>query len=397
MLSMKSTKRRAASLAALLTLCLAPHGQSMAQDLLTPSNSTFTRDRQRGVQAYVRSPLSQTTASEALNLVLGHELGHEFWRQHGPMPGVPAEEFADRFAVNLLMSMRQFRPEGVASMSEQVAATQTFFGHAPAQTHAQTATSVARRQRELECALVGQAGTFSGNGVYAEAADSGGWGSDVATWLSRQSAVGYTPQSVWKATASRERAASARLVARYTARWSANEVTSCRNKHAALRSYVRKSLARPGRFESVRGNYSRFASYSALNARMGQTQFEYARPETEGGWLLLGLIAPSQDQSASGVAYLLTYAQLEAWLSGDPNKTVVRLNYCGIGLANAKIFTQGGRTYIHICYEIGEEMLANYRRYAKLDPVVQDAARRNAYAVDPKTAKATEDYVNSVR
>lgn len=362
------------------------------------SSAAYAADREEARRRLSES--AQSAQGDIVRAVYGvsllmvlHEVGHEFARRNGLPRDFDEEEFADFFAVNLLMSWSD--PATFAELAALIEATNVFLSHASYSTHGAENGGLARRNA-FSCAFIG----YNMHLMRSDLDAVGWWHEDNAwnpqfrhrSWPSSIVNIDtlLRDNSLWveeisaRHTERRRTAAAVNMLMLFRAAeqqfrgMSAETMNACGDKVGVLRRFLVTTLSTEERFDerildSVTtgeldrsGNYTPLSETDAAAREMSELRLHYERPETDGAWFLFAAVATGENQV--GVASIPRVLFNDAWLRGDPSNVYVRAQYCGIGIANASVSFEGERTIIDLCYEVGEELDALRASFSNGDP-----------------------------
>jgi hypothetical protein len=302
-----------------------------------------------------------------MRLIIGHELGHQFERTHTRFAGLSEEDFADFFSVNLDARINESLAGSYGDTDEDITVFNIFLTQTLTSGHLginldiiEGATpDIGHRRSVMSCAHFGYFAAYLESDPYdhlavllglppaavptlkARARDAG----PIADWIKIDLARRpYTRDYLNKLVDPDQKA----------------QLDNCKALERRFNAYFADSV--------WRGRDPRTGLSSSV---ANDLQVEYQRPPSEGAQDVFAAFMPHKDGAVSGLSYIDWVLSREGFAPGDPRFAKIRLEDCGIGVANAHLHGEGNQLMVQLCYGIGEEILRNLWLYPNADSILR--------------------------
>lgn len=399
----EAAARKAAAIVACLSIAVsscngpgaepaAPRNDPQHSAWLSTDGASFRADDENAMRAHSASLIMAegklSSLDGVMNMLVGHELGHQFEAVHGKLPGMSSEDFADFFSIALIYYLFDQSSRTHMMADEFITVSSVFFDHATAhRPGANEPAELRRRKAVLACAHFGAVSFFVQGPDRDHLARRSFLPLSEVPELQERSRIGGVGKTVWLRNLQEEKQAAQRYLASRSDVAPADVVRRCAQRYGAFVEFVTQKIYSRERTERLIRNDAGFRLADI------DPKVEYQRPETEGAQVVFASVVPHDRGAGSGVAYLPWLLVRGGWFGGVTEPGLVRLVYCGIGDANAHVVRQGNRFIITFCYEIGEEITAHLGRYPITNGTPYIATIRALRRSSPDIVRRTEQMI----
>lgn len=393
---------RALAFASSLLVCLCacqPSPESEAQDssakFFLATDQRFKADHEAALRAQFRSNLSKAGRTNALEgvlrLMIGHELGHAFEHVHGPLEGIDSEDFADLFSLNLVADLWAAHPTAHIPTEEYATIMNAFLANVPSDAHLGRGgiEEMERRRALYSCAHYGIVADFARSDPIAYYAEGRQIPLENIGLIADKAIIESEPRPDWLLHQTAKRQLAMVYLDLRKAVIPSPALERCVAVERRFRQYLVSKLAAPQRTRDI------IAERDRIPFDKMQINFEYELPETEGAQLVFALATPSLPGTAPGVSYLPWLLMSLGWFPEASGGGVVRLQYCGVGNANA--YFDKDRMVLTLCYEIGENINAHPELYPPPNPDLYKPMNRYAEKNFPEIMRKTNRMLSSAK